>query len=73
MAGIVSYGAYLPRHRLARDAISHTLGQGGGRGTRSVAGYDEDTTSMAVEAGRRSRWNQVFAPGALHYATTAPA
>jgi hydroxymethylglutaryl-CoA synthase len=28
------------------------LGSGGGRGSRSVAAYDEDTTSMAVEAGR---------------------
>ena len=25
---------------------------GGGRGTRSVASYDEDTTSLAVEAAR---------------------
>lgn len=73
MNGIVSYGAYLPRHRLDRAAIRKTLGQGGGRGTRSVAGYDEDTTSMAVEAARRARWGASFAPASLQFATTAPA
>ncbi|TML95775.1 MAG: hydroxymethylglutaryl-CoA synthase, partial [Actinobacteria bacterium] len=71
--GIVSYGAYLPRHRLARAAIRETLGQGGGKGTRSVAGYDEDTTSMGVEAARKACWNGSFAPASLHFATTAPA
>jgi hydroxymethylglutaryl-CoA synthase len=71
--GVVSYGAYLPRHRLSREAIRATLGQGGGRGTRTVAGYDEDTTSMAVEAARRARWNGAFTPASVHFATTAPA
>ncbi|WP_320671895.1 OB-fold domain-containing protein [Patulibacter defluvii] len=73
MNGIVSYGAYLPRHRLDRAAIRATLGQGGGRGARTVAGYDEDTTSMAVEAARRARWGGALAPASLHFATTAPA
>ena len=52
MGGLVSYGAYVPYHRLERGRIAGVLGSGGGRGTRAVAGYDEDTTSMAVEAGR---------------------
>ena len=74
MDGIVAYGAYLPRHRLAGEAIRATLGQGGGKGTRSVAAYDEDTTSMGVEAARRARWGDSAAqPGSLHFATTAPA
>lgn len=73
MAGIISYGGYLPRHRLALESIRQTLGQGGGRGTRAVAGYDEDTTSMGVEAARRARWKDSFAPGAVHFATTRPA
>jgi hydroxymethylglutaryl-CoA synthase len=73
MPGIVSYGVYLPRHRLSRESIRKTLGQGGGKGTRSVAGYDEDTTSMAVEAARRARWNGSFEPASLQFATTAPA
>jgi 3-hydroxy-3-methylglutaryl CoA synthase/uncharacterized OB-fold protein len=71
--GIVSYGVYLPRHRLSREAIRATLGQGGGKGTRSVAGYDEDTTSMGVEAARRARWNGSFEPASVQFATTAPA
>ena len=73
MRGIVAYGAYLPRHRLDREAIRATLGEGGGKGTRSVAGYDEDTTSMGVEAARRARWGAAGEPGSLHFATTAPA
>jgi 3-hydroxy-3-methylglutaryl CoA synthase/uncharacterized OB-fold protein len=68
MAGLIAYGAYVPYHRLARADIAATLGSGGGKGTRSVAGYDEDTTSMAVEAARtavsggelRSRIGQLF-------------
>jgi len=75
MGGLIAYGAYVPYHRLARADITATLGTGGGRGTRAVAGYDEDTTSMAVEAARsalgggglRRRVSQLF------LATAAPA
>jgi hydroxymethylglutaryl-CoA synthase len=70
--GIVSYGAYLPFHRLDRAAIRATLGQGGGTGTRTVAAYDEDSTSMGVEAARRALWGAP-APESLYFATTAPA
>lgn len=52
MRGIISYGAYVPHHRLARDVIGAAHGTNAGKGTRSVASYDEDTTSMGVEAGR---------------------
>jgi 3-hydroxy-3-methylglutaryl CoA synthase/uncharacterized OB-fold protein len=52
MAGLISYGTYIPRHRLKRAEIAGVLGAGGGKGTRAVAGYDEDSTSMAVEAAR---------------------
>ena len=52
--GIIAWGAYLPTWRLSRRAIADALGSGGGAGTRSVASYDEDTTTMAVEAGRRA-------------------
>jgi hydroxymethylglutaryl-CoA synthase len=54
MPGIVSYGAYLPYFRLDRKLIAQALGQGGGRGSRAVASYDEDTTSMGVEAARHA-------------------
>jgi 3-hydroxy-3-methylglutaryl CoA synthase/uncharacterized OB-fold protein len=58
---------------LARAAIREILGQGGGKGTRAVASYDEDSTSMGVEAARAARWNGSFTPSAVHFATTAPA
>src|SRR5882672_9746505 len=52
LAGIVAYGAYVPYHRLKRSEIAAVLGEGGGKGTRAVASYDEDATSMGVEAAR---------------------
>ncbi|QFU89565.1 OB-fold domain-containing protein [Amycolatopsis sp. YIM 10] len=52
MNALVAYGSYLPHHRLDLADIGAVLGAPGGRGGRTVAGYDEDATSMAVEAGR---------------------
>lgn len=70
--GIVTYGVWLPYHRLERSDIRATLGQGGGTGRRTVAGADEDTTSMGVEAARRGRWGRTL-PDSIYFATTAPA
>jgi 3-hydroxy-3-methylglutaryl CoA synthase/uncharacterized OB-fold protein len=53
-AGIAAWGSYLPYWRLQRSAIGAVLGSGGGRGTRAVASYDEDTTTLGAEAGRRA-------------------
>ncbi len=53
-AGIAAWGTYLPFWRLQRAAIAGVLGSGGGRGTRAVASHDEDTTTLGVEAGRRT-------------------
>ena len=50
--GIVAYGAYVPYYRLDRAAIRTALRAGGGKGTRAVASYDEDSTSMGVAASR---------------------
>ncbi len=75
MRGIIGYGAYVPFHRLQRSAITAALGTGGGRGTRSVAGYDEDATSMAVEAGRNlfaSLGDGAPMPSAVSFATATP-
>ncbi len=52
MRGIISWGAYLPYRRLDRTQIKAFVGQGGGRGTRTVASFDEDTSTMGVEAAR---------------------
>jgi 3-hydroxy-3-methylglutaryl CoA synthase/uncharacterized OB-fold protein len=75
MADLVAYGSYVPTWRLNRADISAALGSGGGRGTRSVASYDEDSTSMAVEAGRAvlSRLPADWRPDAVLLATTTPA
>jgi 3-hydroxy-3-methylglutaryl CoA synthase len=50
MAGIKSYGAYIPYRRLPRSVINAAWGRGGGRGEKAVAGLDEDSISMAVSA-----------------------
>lgn len=72
--GIEAWGAYVPYHRLRRDTIGAALGSPGGPGARAVAGYDEDTTTMAVEAARLA-W--AAAPAGevdtLVLATSAPA
>ena len=79
MGGLVSYGAYIPYYRLERGRIAGVLGSGGGRGTRAVAGYDEDTTSMAVEAGRDALagltglGTKRGTPRQLFFATSVPA
>ncbi len=52
MRGIISYAGYVPYRRLDRKSISEVMGSGGGRGSRSVASFDEDTTTMGVEAAR---------------------
>ena len=74
MNGIVAYGSYVPYYRLERKAIAEALGASAGAGTRCVAAYDEDTTSLAVEAARAAlRGAPGVAPAALHFATASPA
>ncbi|GMU77667.1 MAG: hypothetical protein AMXMBFR46_04660 [Acidimicrobiia bacterium] len=75
MRGIIAAGGYLPYRRLDRAAISQFLGSGGGRGSRTVASYDEDTTTMGVEAGRAALRSAPagLAPDALWFATVDPA
>ncbi|MGO9058558.1 MAG: zinc ribbon domain-containing protein [Candidatus Binataceae bacterium] len=73
MAGIVSYGSYVPYRRLKRSAIAQVLGVAAGKGERAVASFDEDGVSMAVEALRDALRG---APGpdvqAVLFATTTP-
>lgn len=57
-AGIVSFGAYIPRLRLQRAAMALATAwfnpalAGLGRGERAIANWDEDAVTMAVEAAR---------------------
>ncbi len=73
MRGIISFGGYVPYRRLDRSAIAAVMGKGGGRGTRSVASYDEDTTTMGVEAARLALRPVEAEPRALWFATADPA
>lgn len=58
MAGIIASGAYVPRLRLQREAAVAALSwfnpglKAHAKGERAIAGYDEDSITMAVEAGR---------------------
>jgi len=54
MRGILSWGTHLPYRRLDRSTIAAIAGVGGGKGHRTVASFDEDATTMAVEAARRA-------------------
>ncbi|NKQ54199.1 hydroxymethylglutaryl-CoA synthase [Amycolatopsis sp. K13G38] len=60
-AKIAAYGTYLPAHRVAV-----------GRGLRVAAGFDEDSTTMGVEAAR-TLLPHGAAVGGLYFATTSPA
>jgi 3-hydroxy-3-methylglutaryl CoA synthase/uncharacterized OB-fold protein len=72
--GIVGAAAYVPHRRLDRSTIGAVGGEGG-KGTRTVAGYDEDTTTMGVEAGRAALARGVGAAAidGLWFSTVAPA
>ncbi len=73
MRGIISAGGYIPYRRLQRAEIAKTFGSGGGRGTRSVASYDEDTTTMGVEAARFALKGTNERPESLWFSTASPA
>jgi 3-hydroxy-3-methylglutaryl CoA synthase/uncharacterized OB-fold protein len=71
--GITGYGAYLPYRRLDLQEVAGVAGGGGRKGQRTVASFDEDATTMAVEAAR----NAIRSAGAvdvrsLWYCTVAP-
>jgi hydroxymethylglutaryl-CoA synthase len=57
LVGIVGYGAYVPRFRIAGKEISRVWTGHAGRGPvkeKSVPGPDEDTVTMAIEAARNA-------------------
>jgi 3-hydroxy-3-methylglutaryl CoA synthase len=67
-------GAYLPHSRLDRSTIAPLVGSGGGKGTRTVASYDEDTTTMGFEAARLAlkSASEDVSPDALWFSTVTP-
>jgi len=65
MAGIISYGAYIPLWRLARDAIAEAWGSGSIRGERSVAINDEDTITTTSSTSSTHLRLKMILPGPL--------
>jgi len=70
MAGITSFGAYIPMYRLDREEIGRMWGMRVAGGEKAVAGYDEDTVTMAVDAARDSLRRHGTKPDGLYLATT---
>ena len=58
MAGITAYGGYIPRLRLSRKSMvdanswANSALKGQAKAERSMCNWDEDSLTMAVEAGR---------------------
>jgi 3-hydroxy-3-methylglutaryl CoA synthase/uncharacterized OB-fold protein len=73
--GIVAVGAYLPDRRLERGAIGDALATPPAVGTRTVASYDEDSTTMGVEAARHvlATLPDACTPRRVLFATATPA
>lgn len=73
MAGIMSYGAYIPTHRLSRAEIAKSWGLPEAPGEKAVASYDEDSLTMALAAARECI--KGFNPGdiqGVYFASTTP-
>ncbi|PKO22491.1 MAG: hydroxymethylglutaryl-CoA synthase [Chloroflexi bacterium HGW-Chloroflexi-1] len=55
--GIVGYGAYVPRYRLPASEVTRIWNDGAGGAPvkeKAVAGLDEDTVTMSIEAARNA-------------------
>jgi len=66
--GLIGYGVYIPRYRIAAREIARvwTDGQGGVPvESKSVAGPDEDTITLAIEAARNAVARAGLAPERL--------
>ena len=74
--GILSFGAYVPPIRIPRQAIADGIGwavpgiKGLAKGERAVANWDEDSITMAVEAGRDCLRNIDVQPESIQLAST---
>jgi hydroxymethylglutaryl-CoA synthase len=74
-ARIVAVGAAAPAHRLPAAAVAEAWGRGGGKGRAAVCAPDEDTLTLAWEAGTRALDAAGIEPAAvdgLWWGTTRP-
>jgi 3-hydroxy-3-methylglutaryl CoA synthase len=74
MAGITSFGAYIPFYRITHKEIARAWGGRASEGERAVANVDEDSITLAVEAvidllGERDRRE---VDGLIFASTTSP-
>jgi hydroxymethylglutaryl-CoA synthase len=70
MVGITAAGTYLPVYRLNRDEIASVWKGRSAGGTKAVAGYDEDTVTMAAAAALECLKNAGAGAEGLSLATT---
>ncbi len=78
--GLLAYGGYLPKSRLQRAEIARTHGwfnpglKGKAKGERTMANWDEDAVTMAVEATRDclSDWDTQNLSGLYMGSTSFP-
>jgi uncharacterized OB-fold protein len=73
MTGIIDVATYVPVGRLKHAEIKELINVGNGKGERSVMNFDEDTTTMAVEAINRLDKASVGRSKSLWFSTTDPA
>jgi 3-hydroxy-3-methylglutaryl CoA synthase/uncharacterized OB-fold protein len=70
--GLIAYASYVPRHQLTHAEVATVLGSRAGAGSRAIASYDEDSTTMGVEAARRALAGN-GGTSSIYFATTSPA
>ena len=71
--GLISYGVYIPSYRLKREDIAKFWGKASLPGERAVCNFDEDTITMAVEAGHDCLSSiEEKSIDALFFASTSP-
>ncbi len=70
MAGVTSIGIYVPRYRLGGEEIGKMWHTKGIPGDRAIAGYDEDSITMAVAAALDCLKGNGTPPNAFYFAAT---
>lgn len=71
MVGITSIGTYIPMYRLKREEITKMWKGKAQPGEKAVAGYDEDSITMAVAATLDCLKDNTDPVDALYFATTS--
>jgi hydroxymethylglutaryl-CoA synthase len=71
VVGITSIGAYIPMYRLDREEIGRFWRTRGIGGEKAVAGYDEDTVTMAVAAAQDCMGRSDKKVKGLYFASTS--